>query len=139
MASGGYAWRDLLPRLQLPAPATLRRVGPSCPGPTRTRLSSPTAGWLAPSRRSISDFRVQKMLGEGNMSSVVHCVCSRSGAHVAVKMYHRDRMNSMNVKQVKPGLRQGGRGAHCLAGLMHVMLLSKCLGRVCLQAEQGRR
>lgn len=34
------------------------------------------------------------------MSSVVHCVCSRSGAHCAVKMYHRDRMNAMNVKQV---------------------------------------
>lgn len=35
------------------------------------------------------------------MSSVVHCVCCRSGAHVAVKMYHRDRMKSMNVKQAR--------------------------------------
>ena len=50
-------------------------------------------------RRSFSDFKVQKMLGEGAMSSVVHCVCGRSGAHAAIKMYHRDRMNSMNVKQ----------------------------------------
>ncbi|PSC71935.1 aurora other [Micractinium conductrix] len=49
---------------------------------------------------SMHDLRVQRMLGEGNMSNVVHCVCSRSGAHVAVKMYHRDKMNAMNVKQV---------------------------------------
>lgn len=55
-------------------------------------------------RRSFTDFKVQKMLGEGSMSSVVHCVCARSGAHAAVKMYHRDRMNGMNVKQV------GGEG-----------------------------
>lgn len=34
------------------------------------------------------------------MSSVVHCVCSRTGCHTAIKMYHRDRMNAMNVKQV---------------------------------------
>ena len=40
------------------------------------------------------------MLGEGAMSSVVHCVCGLSGVHAAVKMYHRDRMNGMNVKQV---------------------------------------
>ena len=56
------------------------------------------------------DLRVQRMLGEGNMSNVVHCVCSRSGAHVAVKMYHRDKMNAMNVKQV------GGAGARVWAG-----------------------
>jgi hypothetical protein len=40
------------------------------------------------------------MLGEGQMSSVVQCVCTRSGLPVAIKMYHKDRMNSLNVKQV---------------------------------------
>lgn len=43
------------------------------------------------------------------MSSVVHCVCCRSRAHVAVKMYHRDRMNSMNVKQARRGSPGGGK------------------------------
>lgn len=41
------------------------------------------------------------MLGEGQMSSVVHCTCNRSGLEVAVKMYHKDRMNSLNIKQVR--------------------------------------
>lgn len=48
------------------------------------------------------------MLGEGGMSSVVHCVCSRTGCHTAIKMYHRDRMNAMNVKQVGGVGRAGG-------------------------------
>ncbi len=52
------------------------------------------------------------MLGEGGMSSVVHCVCARTGCHTAIKMYHRDRMNSMNVKQV---LRGGLDGQLCRA------------------------
>lgn len=41
-----------------------------------------------------------KLLGEGQMSSVVHCVCKQSNTAVAVKMYHKDRMNTLNVKQV---------------------------------------
>jgi serine/threonine protein kinase len=57
--------------------------------------------------RAFSDFKVQKSLGEGAMSSVVHCVCVRSGVHTAIKMYHKDRMNAMNVKQV------GWCGSHC--------------------------
>ena len=43
------------------------------------------------------------------MSSVVHCVCGRSGVHAAIKMYHRDRMNSMNVKQVRQSLQACSR------------------------------
>ena len=66
--------------------------------PTTPLLSCPLP--LPAACRSFSDFKVQKMLGEGTMSSVVHCVCGRSGVHAAIKMYHRDRMNSMNVKQV---------------------------------------
>ena len=58
---------------------------------------------MPPPCRSFSDFRVQRMLGEGSMSSVVHCICARSGAHAAIKMYHRDRMSNMNVKQVGTG------------------------------------
>ena len=34
------------------------------------------------------------------MSTVVHCVCARSGAGMAVKMYHKERLNSLNVRQV---------------------------------------
>ena len=34
------------------------------------------------------------------MSTVVLATCARSGAAVAVKVYHRDRMNGMNVRQV---------------------------------------
>ena len=37
--------------------------------------------------------------GRGGMSSVVHCVCARSGAQAAIKMYHRERLSPMNVKQ----------------------------------------
>jgi hypothetical protein len=83
------------------APSRCAQAAPHAPlhtHPTQTPafppLSSPAAC------RNFSDFKVQKMLGEGTMSSVVHCVCGRSGVHAAIKMYHRDRMNSMNVKQV---------------------------------------
>lgn len=34
------------------------------------------------------------------MSTVVHCTCARSGLPVAIKMYHKERMNSLNVRQV---------------------------------------
>lgn len=53
------------------------------------------------------------MLGEGLMSSVVHCVCTRSGAHAAIKMYHKDRMNSMNVKQASRGLERTAATQGC--------------------------
>eukprot|EP00887_Chlorella_sp_A99_P004640 scaffold4.g4640.t1 len=54
----------------------------------------PNAAW------SFADFRVQRLLGEGNMSSVLHCVDRQRGQAVVVKMYHKERMNSMNVTQV---------------------------------------
>lgn len=74
------------------------------PGPLQFRCRA-----ALPCCRAFSDFKVQKMLGEGVMSSVVHCVCGRSGVHAAIKMYHRDRMNAMNVKQVRGVCMFGGR------------------------------
>lgn len=71
-----------------------------CSGPTLLSACSQAACCACACRRSFSEFAVQKMLGEGGMSSVVHCVCARTGCHTAIKMYHRDRMNAMNVKQV---------------------------------------
>lgn len=34
------------------------------------------------------------------MSTVVHCVCTRTGQTVAIKMYHKERLNSLNARQV---------------------------------------
>lgn len=34
------------------------------------------------------------------MSAVLHCVDVRSGIHVAVKSYHKDRMNLISSRQV---------------------------------------
>lgn len=50
---------------------------------------------------AFADFRVQRMLGEGAMSSVLACVDGRSGTPVVIKMYHKERMNGMNVKQAR--------------------------------------
>jgi serine/threonine protein kinase len=44
---------------------------------------------------------VHKILGEGAMSTVVQCSCLRTEALVAIKMYHKERMNTLNIKQVK--------------------------------------
>lgn len=50
--------------------------------------------------RRFQDFKVQKILGEGAMSTVVQCSCLKTEVLVAIKMYHKERMNSLNIKQV---------------------------------------
>lgn len=52
--------------------------------------------------RCIADFEIIEQVGEGQISVVLHCVDKRSGIHVAVKSYHKDRMNIMNSRQVHP-------------------------------------
>lgn len=55
---------------------------------------------VAPSCRSIEDFEIIEQVGEGHLSAVLHCVDVRSGIHVAVKSYHKDRMNLISSRQV---------------------------------------
>lgn len=50
--------------------------------------------------RSFHDLKVQRALGEGAMSTVVQCLCNRSGMLLALKMYHKERLNTLNVRQV---------------------------------------
>jgi len=61
---------------------------------------------------SFQDLKVQRVLGEGAMSTVVQCTCSQSGLPVALKMYHREKLNSLNVRQV-------GREIQIHASLLH--------------------
>ncbi|KAL3155775.1 hypothetical protein ABBQ32_012791 [Trebouxia sp. C0010 RCD-2024] len=49
---------------------------------------------------SIADFEIIEQVGEGHISVVLHCVDKHSGIHVAVKSYHKDRMNLTNSRQV---------------------------------------
>lgn len=76
-------------------------VTSSCPA--ALRLCSP---W------SYSDFKVRKVLGEGAISTVVLTTCSKSGCDVALKIYHREKLNSMNLRQIN-------REIHIHAGLSH--------------------
>ena len=59
--------------------------------------SAPLQNTFAPSCRSIEDFEIIEQVGEGHLSAVLHCVDVRSGIHVAVKSYHKDRMNLMRL------------------------------------------
>jgi serine/threonine protein kinase len=60
----------------------------------------PLQNTVAPSCRSIEDFEIIEQVGEGHLSVVLHCVDVRSGIHVAVKSYHKDRMNLISSRQV---------------------------------------
>ena len=60
----------------------------------------PLQNTVAPSCRSIEDFEIIEQVGEGHLSAVLHCVDVRSGIHVAVKSYHKDRMNLISSRQV---------------------------------------
>ncbi|KAI3438488.1 hypothetical protein D9Q98_000916 [Chlorella vulgaris] len=91
-ASGGVAPRSLSMRAGAPSRLSARTIVETAACPPELKRGEQS--W------AFSDFKVQKSLGEGAMSSVVHCVCVRSGVHTAIKMYHKDRMNAMNVKQV---------------------------------------
>lgn len=62
--------------------------------------SAPLQNTFAPSCRSIEDFEIIEQVGEGHLSAVLHCVDVRSGIHVAVKSYHKDRMNLISSRQV---------------------------------------
>jgi aurora kinase len=74
------------------------------PTPCRTHTPSPpTKTHHRPPltlTRAFQDFRVQRVLGEGALSTVVHATCARSGLPVAVKMYHRERLGALNARQV---------------------------------------
>ena len=50
--------------------------------------------------RSIADFEIIEQVGEGHLSAVLHCIDIGSGIHVAVKSYHKDRMNIISSRQV---------------------------------------
>ena len=74
--------------------------------------SAPLQNTFAPSCRSIEDFEIIEQVGEGHLSAVLHCVDVRSGIHVAVKSYHKDRMNLISSRQVLfPYLDKAGRHA----------------------------
>lgn len=73
----------------------------SCP--SALRLCSPLA---------YSDFKICKVLGEGAISTVVLSTCTQSGCEVALKIYHREKLNSMNLRQIN-------REIHIHAGLSH--------------------
>ena len=64
----------------------------------------------------MQDFKIQRVLGEGALSTVFHGVCSISGLSVALKVYHRDKLNSLNVKQV-------GREIDIHASLTHTNVI----------------
>ena len=50
--------------------------------------------------RSIADFEIIEQVGEGHLSAVLHCLHIQSEVHVAVKSYHKDRMNVIRSRQV---------------------------------------
>jgi serine/threonine protein kinase len=66
--------------------------------------------------RSIKDLKVIRVLGEGALSTVVQCICSFSGLPIALKMYHRDKLNTLNVKQI-------GREIDIHASLTHINVI----------------
>lgn len=45
-------------------------------------------------------FKIQKVIGEGAISTVVQATCIDTGISVAVKIYHRDKLNGLNVRQI---------------------------------------
>jgi serine/threonine protein kinase len=63
---------------------------PSCP----QELKKGAIGW------SMEGLKVQRVLGEGALSTVVQATCNLTGSPMALKIYHRDRLNSLNVRQI---------------------------------------
>lgn len=51
-------------------------------------------------RRRLDDFKILKLLGEGTLSTVTAASCKVSGAKVAIKSYHKDRMTGIHTRQV---------------------------------------
>lgn len=49
---------------------------------------------------SMERFQIKKVLAEGAISTVVHASCRYSGVSVTLKIYHRDRLNTLNVRQI---------------------------------------
>ncbi|DBA67828.1 hypothetical protein WJX79_008032 [Trebouxia sp. C0005] len=101
------------------AQAQPRSMSPSRSEPLSVQLSAKSAPGIkaqrepatAPKRHaaqssvpiailSIEDFEIIEQVGEGHLSAVLHCVDVRSGIHVAVKSYHKDRMNLISSRQV---------------------------------------
>ncbi|KDD76635.1 protein kinase [Helicosporidium sp. ATCC 50920] len=64
------------------------------------------------SSRSLSDFEILRLLGEGSLSSVVSARCRRSGKVVAVKMYHAARLSPRAVRAVAREVRVHGALRH---------------------------
>ncbi|KAL3146010.1 hypothetical protein ABBQ38_015367 [Trebouxia sp. C0009 RCD-2024] len=98
-----------------PLPANMSAM--SSPGSKPSKASGTTAGRGPSSSKtiiqtatcpeelqrpswSIADFQIIEQVGEGHISVVLHCVDKHSGIHVAVKSYHKDRMNLTNSRQV---------------------------------------
>lgn len=50
--------------------------------------------------RSISSFKVDRLLGEGNLSTVISATCRTSNQRVAIKTYHKDRLTGVFGRQV---------------------------------------
>jgi len=50
--------------------------------------------------RSLQQLQVEKLLGEGRLSSVMLCHCLISGLKLALKVYHKQGMTMQNCKQV---------------------------------------
>jgi len=76
----------------------------------RCLLPSHTVQWVGkqslprvehgPAFRSAQQLRVEELLGEGRLSSVMLCTCLRSGVRLALKVYHKQGMTIQNCKQV---------------------------------------
>ena len=47
----------------------------------------------------MTDIEILEILGGGHITTVA--LCSSSGLRVAVKMYHRNQMTSLNERQVR--------------------------------------
>ncbi|DBB03503.1 TPA: hypothetical protein ACH3X3_010855 [Trebouxia sp. C0006] len=82
------------------AQAQPRSMSPSRSEPLSVQTSAKSAPGIKAQRESIEDFEIIEQVGEGHLSAVLHCVDVRSGIHVAVKSYHKDRMNLISSRQV---------------------------------------
>ncbi|KFM23426.1 Serine/threonine-protein kinase ark1 [Auxenochlorella protothecoides] len=60
--------------------------------------------WCPPGLRrsnwAISNFKVDKLLGEGSLSTVISATCRTSNQRVAIKTYHKDRLIGVFGRQV---------------------------------------
>ncbi|KAH7617445.1 putative Aurora kinase C [Nannochloris sp. 'desiccata'] len=108
VAAAAVARLPSRPQLLPKAPGTSRTIVETalCP-PELKRGDKP---W------SIQDLKVMRVLGEGALSTVVQCTCCLSGLPIALKMYHRDKLNTLNVKQI-------GREIDIHASLSHLNVI----------------